>query len=130
MKPLSFSQKRLLSVVESNPGLSRSELGQLLYQEMNPYYSLKKVLKQVSSLLKRGLVELDVIHEGGRTGVQGVYLVGKPRPDKPGYLGVFGRVDNTVRSVRSSQSTGPLTNPERPTGPLLNGSGARSLLWV
>lgn len=47
----------------------------------------------VKALEKRGLVEFDTIHDGGRAGVPGVYMVGKPRPSKPGYLGVFGWVN-------------------------------------
>lgn len=94
MVPLSYPQKRLLSAIEANPGFSRAELSKLLYPEMNPYYSGRKVCKMVKALQKRGLVELDVIHEGGRHGVPGVYMVGKPRPSKPGYLGVYGWVDS------------------------------------
>ncbi len=60
---------------------------------MNPYYSLKRLLKMCKRLEARGLIEYDVIHEGGRAGVQGVYLVGKPRPQREGYLGVFGWVE-------------------------------------
>jgi hypothetical protein len=96
LKPLSYSQKRLLSAIESNPGLCRAELAKLLYQEMNPYYSTPKVSKMVKALEQRGLVEFDVIHEGGRQGVSGLYLVGQKRIEKPGYLGVFGWVDTPL----------------------------------
>lgn len=92
MNKLSYPQKRLLLAIEANPGSSRAELARLLYAEMAPIYSGPKVSKMVSALIKRGLVELDVIREGGRAGVPGVYLVGKERPAKPGYAGVFGWV--------------------------------------
>ena len=98
MTPLSYSQKRLLTLVETSPGLSRSELGKLAYPNQAPYYSLRKVSKQIKSLEKRGLVEFDVIHEGGRAGVQGVYMVGKARPSKSGYLGVYGWVSRKVKA--------------------------------
>jgi hypothetical protein len=90
VKPLSYPLKRLLSAVEANPGFSRAELAKLLYQEMNPYYSTPKVSRMVKILERRGLVEFDTIHDRGRAGVPGVYMVGKARPSKPGYLGVFG----------------------------------------
>lgn len=92
MRPLSYPSKRLLTAIEENPGFSRSELAALLYPEMPPHYSGRKVCKMVKSLERRGLVEFDVIHEGGRAAVPGVYMVGKSRPAKPGYLGVFGWV--------------------------------------
>lgn len=92
MTPLSYSQKRYLSLVEARPGLSRSELAKLLYPEQNPFYSLRRISKLHKALEKRGLVELDVIREGGRLGVLGVYRVGQKRESKPGYLGVFGWV--------------------------------------
>lgn len=104
MKPLSYPQKRYLSAVESNPGLSRAELGRLLYAEMNPFYSLRKVSKIHKALEKRGLVELDVIREGGRLGTQGVYLVGQKRGDDSSYLGIFGKVKINGTSNSNSNS--------------------------
>ncbi len=93
MKPLSYSQKRLLSLIEALPGQSRSELGKAFFPLMSPYYSLKRMLKMCKRLEARGLIEYDVIREGGRAGVAGVYMVGKPRPSESGYLGIFGRVE-------------------------------------
>lgn len=94
LRPLNYSEKRLLSAIEANPGYSRSELAQLLYQAHGTHRTnaLRKVSSKVNRLLQWGLVELDVIREGGRAGVQGVYLVGKSRPVRPGYAGVFGWV--------------------------------------
>lgn len=97
MKPLSYPQKRLLSLIEANPGLSRSELGKLAYAEMNPYYSLKKVSKMTAALEKRGLLEYGVIHEGGRAGVPGVYLKGSQINAAKNILGVFGRKDDCLK---------------------------------
>jgi len=89
---LTYPQRRLLRAIEQNPGRSRAELAKHLYLEMSPVYSTPKVSKMVKKLESLGLVELDVIREGGRFGVPGVYLVGQKRPEQPGYLGVFGRV--------------------------------------
>ena len=94
-RPLNYSEKRLLSAIGENPGASRAELAALLYQAYgtNPVGALRKVTEKVKRLESRGLVELGVIREGGRYGVPGVYLVGQRRPEKAGYLGVFGWVD-------------------------------------
>ena len=94
-RALNYSEKRLLSAIEANPGYSRSELAQLLYQAYgtHPRNALRKVAEKVKRLEQWGLVEFDVIREGGRGGVQGVYLVGRPRPQREGYLGVFGFVE-------------------------------------
>lgn len=91
-RPLSYNQARLLELVRLNPGLSRSELGKLMWPELNQFYYASKARNLTAALLKRGLVEFDTIREGGRWGSHGVYLVGQPRAVKPGYLGVFGWV--------------------------------------
>jgi len=94
IRALNYSETRLLSAIEANPGYSRSELAQLLYQAYgtHPRNALRKVAEKVKRLAEWGLVELDVIREGGRGGVLGVYLTGKPRAQRAGYLGVFGWV--------------------------------------
>ena len=95
MNPLSYPAKRLLSAIEASPGLSRSKLASLLYPEQNPYHSIPRVSRIVQTLLGRGLVELDTPSGEERAGVQGVYRVAQKRPQKPGYMGIFGWVDKS-----------------------------------
>lgn len=84
-------QTLALALIEVNPGIARAELAELIWPMQNPYYSVNKASDAVTKLIRRGLVELGVIHEGGRYNVPGLYLVGQPRVQKPGILGVSGR---------------------------------------
>ncbi len=92
--PITESQVQLLKLLAQHPGISRAELARLLWPKQNQYYSNKRIRKIMKRLESRGLIEYDVIHEGGRAGVPGVYVSGKPRPQRAGYLGVFGWVES------------------------------------
>ncbi len=91
--PITESQVQLLKLLEQHPGISRAELARLLWPKQNQYYSNKRIRKITKRLEVRGLIEYGVIHEGGRYGVLGIYIVGKPQPQRAGYLGVFGWVE-------------------------------------
>ena len=91
--PITDSQVQLLKLLAQQPGISRAELARLLWPKQNQYYSNKRIRKITKRLEARGLIEYGVIHEGGRYGVPGIYIVGKPRHKRAGYLGVFGWVE-------------------------------------
>lgn len=91
-RPLGATQLRALVLIEATPGICRTELGRLLWPKKNDYYSRRKAVNTCKTLERRGLIEFDLIHEGGRAGVPGLYRVGQPRPVKPGYLGINGWV--------------------------------------
>ena len=82
-----------MRLVSETPGLSRAELGRLIWPERNDYYSLRWSVKLIKGLVRRGLLEYGVIREGGRAGVAGLYVVGQTLKEKPGYLGVNGWVN-------------------------------------
>ncbi len=91
--PISESQVQLLKLLEQHPGISRAELARLLWPKQNQYYSNKRIRKITKRLEVRGLIEYGMIHEGGRYGVPGIYIAGRPQPQRAGYLGVFGWVE-------------------------------------
>jgi len=90
-------QERALTLITETPGMSRAELGRLLWPKHNDYYTTKRAVGLAKKLERRGLIEYGVIREGGRVGVVGLYRAGQPRPVKPGYLGVNGWVSSRVR---------------------------------